>query len=75
LKSATEKPPMECGENEEAFPNSKRCCKKQKFPFGYSYVGLCSSCKIWRSAPDGDNLTVTHIVECAEHGFLKRIRE
>lgn len=75
MQSTTEQPHVDCGVREKDFPCLKHCYEKRKTLAGSSYEGLCPNCRVWRSMPDGGSLVVTHIVECAEHGFMRRIRE
>ena len=75
VKSIAEQPQDDCGVREKDFPCLKHCCEKKNTLSGSSYEGLCLNCRVWRSMPDGDSLVVTHIVECAEHDFMRRIRE
>ncbi len=66
---------IECGKGEESFPYLNVCCKKRVPLWEGRYEALCSCCKVWTSMPYGDQLVVTHIIECSQYGYGKRIKE
>jgi hypothetical protein len=65
----------DCGVPEEFFPWLGKCCLRTGSPASGIFREKCLHCSIWSSLPDGGDLTITHILECARYGYGKRIKE
>lgn len=60
---------------ERCFPEIETCCRLKTSDGNAAYEARCPNCGIWSSLPDGGNLSVSHIFECALYGYGKRLKE
>lgn len=64
-----------CGVSEKQFPCMEKCCTKSASILGNVYVENCQNFSLWKSLPQGVDLTVAQIFECSLYGYCKRIKE
>lgn len=65
----------DCGLQEGQFPMPGKCFNASRSISGTIFQQACPYCGIWTSLPEGVDLAVAHIFECAALGYVKRVKE
>lgn len=65
----------DCGVNEEVFPFTDKCYRKNDAVFMASYEKMCPYCDISACLPYGASLKIVTIFECNRLGYGKRVSE
>ena len=64
-----------CGVAEEEFPRLGKCFTEERSISGKDYKAACPYCSIYTSMPEGANLVVAHMFECALYGYVNRVTD